>query len=198
MDHEAASRTSPSLSPGQERLVIAVDRAIYHIARRWLWVANGIAALLVGIPILAPYLMATGHQQAALWIYRTFHLICSQIPSHSFFLFGYQMGICERDTAIYSGTLILGLGYGMFGRRVRPLQWRYAFLLSVPMAIDGFSELFGWRQTTWELRVLTGSLFAMAVVWLTYPMLRIGFEGIERTLRLRFQRLAAEGRARAL
>jgi len=198
MNNRVASPTASRLSPGQDRFVIAVDRAIYHVARRWLWLANGVATLLVALPILAPYLMASGRGRIAHWIYRAFHLICSQIPTHSFFLFGYQMGICERDTAIYGGTLMLGLGYGLLRGRIAPLQWRYAFLLAAPMAIDGFTQLFGWRQSDWQLRVVTGSLFALGVVWLAFPLLDVGFQGIEQTLRARFVRLSDEGRARAL
>ena len=198
MNHEVVTQRPSHLSPGQERLVVAVDRVVFHLARRWLWLANGVAALFVALPLLAPYLMATGHGGIALWIYRTFHLVCSQIPSHSFFLFGYQMGICERDTAIYGGTLILGLGYSLLGRRIGPLKWRYAFLLSAPMALDGFTQLFGWRQSDWQLRVTTGALFSLAVVWLAFPLLDIGFRGIEQTLRTRFDRLVTQGRARPL
>jgi uncharacterized membrane protein len=37
------------------------------------------------------------------------------------------------------------------------------------MALDGFTQLFGWRESTWELRVITGLLFGFASGWLVYP-----------------------------
>lgn len=187
-----------SLSPGQQRLVIAVDRAIYRIARHWLWLANGVGALVVGLPLLAPLLVATGHDRAALWIYRTFNLVCHQQPDRSFTVFGEQMAYCQRDTAIYGGILLLGLLYAGLRKRLRPLSLRGAALLAVPMAVDGFSQLFGLRESTWELRVVTGGLFAVAVAWVVFPRLEAGFAEIQQTLEARFARLVREGRARPL
>jgi uncharacterized membrane protein len=66
------------------------------------------------------------------------------------------------------------------------------------MAIDGFTQLFGWRQSTWELRVITGSLFAVAVAWLIFPRLELGFTEIQQTIEERFDRLAREGRVAPL
>jgi uncharacterized membrane protein len=66
------------------------------------------------------------------------------------------------------------------------------------MAIDGFTQLFGWRQSTWELRVITGSIFAVAVAWLMFPRLEIGFREIQQTVEDRFERLVREGRAAPL
>ncbi len=37
------------------------------------------------------------------------------------------------------------------------------------MAVDGFTQLVGWRESTVELRTLTGALFGAASVWLIYP-----------------------------
>jgi len=39
----------------------------------------------------------------------------------------------------------------------------------LPMALDGFSQLLSWRESTWELRVATGLLFGAASGWLLYP-----------------------------
>ena len=44
------------------------------------------------------------------------------------------------------------------------------------MAIDGFTQLFGWRESTPELRTLTGALFGLASVWLIYPRIDAMFE----------------------
>src|ERR1700682_2051648 len=43
------------------------------------------------------------------------------------------------------------------------------------MAIDGFTQLFGWRESTWELRVVTGLLFGLASGWLVLPRLDAAF-----------------------
>jgi predicted MFS family arabinose efflux permease len=66
------------------------------------------------------------------------------------------------------------------------------------MALDGFTQLFGWRESTWELRVVTGSLFALAVAWFVFPRLQRGFGEIQQTVEQRFERLVREGRAAPL
>jgi uncharacterized membrane protein len=37
------------------------------------------------------------------------------------------------------------------------------------MGIDGLTQLPGWRESTWELRTITGLLFGAANVWLLFP-----------------------------
>ncbi|HEX3722245.1 MAG TPA: DUF2085 domain-containing protein, partial [Nitrolancea sp.] len=174
------------LSPREERVILAIDRFIYHVSRNWLWLANLVGALFVGLPILAPILQASGHGTLATLIYRPFSLICHQLPQRSFHILGYKMAYCERCFAIYTTTLIVGIAFGRIKKNVRPATLWECALLSVPMAIDGFTQLFGWRQSTWELRVITGSLFAVAVAWLIFPRLELGFTEIQQTIEERF------------
>lgn len=182
------------LSPREERVILAIDRFIYHVSRHWLWLANLIGALFVGLPILAPILESSGHHTLATLIYRPFGLICHQLPERSFHILGYKMAYCERCFAIYTTTLVVGLAFGRMRKKIRAASLWECALLSVPMAIDGFTQLFGWRQSTWELRVITGSLFAVGVAWLMFPRLEIGFIEIQQTIEERFDRLAREGR----
>lgn len=182
----------------EERFIIAIDRAIYHVARRWIWVLNIVGAFMFALPILAPMLKASSHQTLANLIYDPFSLICNQLPDRSFHILGYQMAYCERCFAIYGATLFLGLVYGASRRTTRPATILEAIVLSLPMAIDGFTQLFGWRESTWELRVVTGSLFALAVAWFVFPRLQLGFGEIVHIVEQRFDRLVREGRAAPL
>ncbi len=191
-------RVSRNRSRREEQFIVAVDRAIYHAARHWVWLLNVVGTMFVVLPLLAPVLMAEGHQTLADMIYRPFHLICHQLPDRSFHIFGYKMAYCERDFAIYAGILFLGLLYGASDRKIRAATLTEVVLLSLPIAIDGFTQLFGWRESTWELRVITGSLFAVAVAWLVFPRLETGFQEIGRTVETQFARLVAEGRATPL
>ena len=43
------------------------------------------------------------------------------------------------------------------------------------LALDGFTQLFGWRESSWELRVATGLLFGLASAWLVLPRLDSSF-----------------------
>lgn len=185
-------------TPTEERVIIAIDRAIYHVARHWVWVLNVVGVFMVGLPLLAPILVSSNHQRLASLIYDPFSLICHQLPDRSFHIFGYKMAYCERCFAIYGVTLLLGLVYGASRRRMRPATILEAAILCIPMAIDGFTQLFGWRVSTWELRVLTGSLFALAVAWFVFPRLQSGFNEIADTVEQRFDRLVREGRTAPL
>jgi uncharacterized membrane protein len=179
------------LSPRTRAFILGVDRVILHIARRWLAVTNGMSALFAGLPLLAPWLLANDHHGLANAIYFVYMPVCHQRPERSFFPFGEQMAFCQRDTAIYTSLLLAGLAYILIRRHLRPLRWSRFFLLITPMAIDGFTQLFGLRESTWELRVITGTLFGIASVWLLYPHLQIGMAEMVDTLEERFRRLAA-------
>src|SRR5919202_76184 len=80
---------------------------------------------------------------------------------------GYKMAYCERNTAIYSSVWLAALVFGLLGARVKALNWRWYLLVCVaPIALDGFTQLFGLRESTPELRVITGTLFGAGPVWL--------------------------------
>jgi uncharacterized membrane protein len=83
---------------------------------------------------------------------------------------GWKMAFCERDLAIYLGLLGVGLLYAR-RRGMQPPGFLLYGVLILPMALDGFTQLFGWRESTWELRTLTGLLFGMASAWLVLPRL---------------------------
>lgn len=172
------------------------------LARHWLAELNGACGVFLAGALLAPLLGLAGWEAAAQRVYDVYHLACHQWAFRSLFLFGSQpiyardelaalgrdpfgfvgdaslgwkVAICERDLAIYAGVLAVGL---VFARR-RDLPWLGLLgygLLALPMAIDGFTQLFGWRESTWELRVATGLLFGLASAWLVYPRLEAAIE----------------------
>ncbi len=164
-----------------------VDRVVAVWARHWLASLNVLTGLFAALPLLAPWLMASGHPRLAEVIYTAYRFVCHQMPERSFFLFGHQMAYCQRDLAIYTGIFVLGLVYAIVRRSLQPLSWRGAFLLSLPMALDGTTQLVGLRESTWQLRLITGMLFALATVWFVYPRLELGFAEIRAVLARREQ-----------
>lgn len=168
------------------------------VQRHWLLAVNVLVAVFAGLPLLAPVLLASGFTDAAIAIYAAYQLVCHQWAFRSYFLFGpaieygpgvlsahvgpeamygfvgspelgYKVAFCERDVAIYLTVLLAGLAYGRYRERLPSLGLAGYALLILPMAIDGFTQLFGWRESTVELRTLTGALFGVASVWLIYP-----------------------------
>ena len=156
--------------------------AIRFMCRHWLFAINVVLIAYATIPFLAPVFAALGVDRPANVVYYLYSFTCDQIPSHSYFLFGHQMAICERCTAIYLSMVASGLAYvRLRNRHVRPLPWYWYLAMIFPMALDGFTQLFGWRESTWYLRGITGILFGVASVWLTFPYLQESFDEIERT-----------------
>jgi uncharacterized membrane protein len=153
------------------------------LCRHWLFGANAGLLVFATLPILAPILGAAGLEGISQTIFVLYSVTCHQMPSRSFFILGHQMPYCERNTAIYLSMAAAGLVYARLRPHgLRPLPWRWYIVLILPMAVDGFTQLFGWRESTWLLRVVTGTLFGIASVWLAFPYLQESFEEIEREL----------------
>jgi len=192
-------------------IVIFLDKLIFQLAKHWLFLANLTWGLYVGLPILAPILMLTGHPWLGNVIYTAYKVACHQIPWRSFFIggsqivytyqelialvgpalteryigdatIGYKVAICQRDVATYGTILLAGLVFGLVRRRLKPLPI-WAFVLSlVPMGIDGLTQLFGLRESKWQLRMITGALFGLTSIWLAYPYLEEGMRDIRDTV----------------
>lgn len=164
----------------------AIDRAVLGAIRsglqHWLFVVNVGMGIFSLLPFLAPYLLAQGYDRAASAIYAFYSLTCHQMPSRSFFLWGEQMAYCQRNTAIYLAMFLAGLAYVRVRDRLRPLSLRWYALLILPIALDGFTQLFGLRESTWELRLLTGALFGVASIWLTFPYIERNAREVEAEL----------------
>ncbi|MGB9593691.1 MAG: DUF2085 domain-containing protein, partial [Anaerolineae bacterium] len=155
-------------------LVIAADQAIYVLSRHWLALANVLAAIYAGLPVLSPYLKARGLEFAGQLIFVAYRVACHQRPERSFFLFGHQMAYCQRDTATYTTVVLAGIAYALLRPRVKPLPLWGAALLILPLAVDGTGQFFGLWTSTWASRVVTGTLFGIALVWLAYPRIDEG------------------------
>lgn len=98
---------------------------------------------------------------------------------------GHKVAICQRDIAIYGSILLSGLVFGALrgkllrgGRKLPKMPiWLFGLLL-IPMFLDGATQLIGWRESSWLLRLVTGGLFGSAVVWLAYPYVQEAMEDI--------------------
>lgn len=161
----------------------ALIRVVRFGARHWLVAANVGLIVFSTLPILAPIFAALGYDGVASAIFVAYSLTCHQMPSRSYFIFGHQMAYCERNTAIYLSMALAGLAYARLRPRgLRPLGVLWYAILILPMAVDGFTQLFGWRESTWLLRGMTGTLFGAATIWFTFPRLQESFDEIEREL----------------
>jgi uncharacterized membrane protein len=95
---------------------------------------------------------------------------------------GYKMAYCQRDAAIYTSILIGGLAFSLVRKNLKPLPLKIYVVSLIPFALDGLTQLFGLRESTPLLRIITGSIFGIATVWLVYPHLEEGMLEIQRTI----------------
>lgn len=91
---------------------------------------------------------------------------------------GWKVALCERDVAIYGSMLIASIAFALLRGRVRRLPLPVFVLFIIPIAVDGLSQLFGLRTSNWALRTITGALFGVGVVWLTYPYIQESMDDI--------------------
>lgn len=195
----------------------------------WLVTVNSFFLLYILLPVLAPLLLVGGHRQIAQAIYWFYSYLCHQLPSHSYFIMGAQVAICQRCLAMYGMMLLFGLTYGLMRGQVWPLPFRWYLLFLIPLGLDGglqlvselvkiapyllywmggiglllivfvivllrqtitwhgllflaagplalaYIQIFGFYESDWLRRTLTGVIFALGTVWLVYPQLEEGF-----------------------
>ncbi|MCL5999559.1 MAG: DUF2085 domain-containing protein [Chloroflexi bacterium] len=101
---------------------------------------------------------------------------------------GYKVALCQRDIAIYLSMAVNGIAFAFVRRRARPLPWLWFILLGIlPIGLDGFSQVFSqwplnlipFRESTWYLRVITGSLFGFSVAWLVFPLIEETMQSVK-------------------
>jgi uncharacterized membrane protein len=97
---------------------------------------------------------------------------------------GWKVAFCERDVAIYGAIFLTGLGYGLVRKRLKGwrMPFRYFIPFLVPMAIDGVLQLFGFYESTWLLRSITGTVFGVGAVLFAYPYVEEGFADVRQTI----------------
>ncbi|HLZ25198.1 MAG TPA: DUF2085 domain-containing protein [Ktedonobacterales bacterium] len=154
-------------------LVRLSDGASEWLRKHWLAVVNGVLAAWIGVAVLAPVGYALGFTGPASAVFRAYRFACDQIPSHSFFIGGFQICLCARCLAIYSSMLIAGIALNFLRKRrsIQAFTWWMWMLAILPMALDGGTQFFGWRESNVWLRLLTGIIFGIGTAWFTLPQL---------------------------
>jgi len=82
---------------------------------------------------------------------------------------GYKVAICERDVAIYGSMFLMGLLFALMRGTLPKLKAKWLLFFSLPMIIDGSTQLIGLRHSTWTLRLITGAIFGIGLIWFAYP-----------------------------
>lgn len=138
----------------------------------WPHILTTILGFVVAAAFAVPVLSYFGLDSIAKPLFYSMHFICAQIPAHSFYIFGHQLGLCARNLSIYASMFIGSLVFTLSKKRLPALPWWAWAILILPMAWDGVTQMFGLRESSWELRVLTGTLFGLANVLFVLPMIQ--------------------------
>lgn len=86
---------------------------------------------------------------------------CHQMPERSFFYKGYQFPVCARCTGLIIGYLLGVLIYFL-----KVLNWKIAIILCIPLVLDGGSQYLNWRISNQVLRLITGILCGIGIIFL--------------------------------
>ncbi|HUS15612.1 MAG TPA: DUF2085 domain-containing protein [Chloroflexia bacterium] len=112
--------------------------------------------------------------------------VCHQLGSHSLIIGGHQLPLCARCSGIYLGALVAlimlvalrPLAAALPSGRVLPLL---AFMFST-MVLDGINSTFesipgatAFYETTNTLRLITGTLAGIALMFVLYPVFNQSF-----------------------
>lgn len=142
------------------------------LLKYWPLMLTVLLGLIVMTDISIPFLSYFGLDAIAKPLFFFMHALCAQIPSHSFYIFGHQLGMCARNFSIYASMFVGSLIFMLSKRRLPSIPWWLWLLMLLPMAIDGTTQMFGWRESTWELRAITGTLFGLGNIWFVLPLVQ--------------------------
>ncbi|MDR1355385.1 MAG: DUF2085 domain-containing protein [Propionibacteriaceae bacterium] len=97
---------------------------------------------------------------------------CHQITERSFSLHGYQFPVCARCTGILLGELLSLLALSAFFAGGH-LNWYILLALLSPLVIDGVTQHLKLRTSNNILRLATGILFGLGLVYSIVALLNL-------------------------
>jgi len=169
------------MSPAQAAFAVSrqpgmLDRLMNGLGQfllnQWANMITTVLGLLVLIAISIPFLSYFGLDSIAKPLFYALHYVCAQVPSHSFYIFGHQLGLCARNFSIYTSMFLGSLVFVLTKKRLPGIPWWLWVLMCLPIALDGFTQMFGLRESDWVLRVITGTIFGLGNVWFALPLMQ--------------------------
>ena len=173
---EVNNNTHHAYTPRRQTLDLAMNRTGRFVGnfliQHWATMITCALGILVFAALSVPFLSYLGLDGMYKQIFFALHMVCAQIPSHSFYIFGHQLGMCARNFSIYASMFVGSLIFVLSKKRIPGIPWWLWILMILPIAIDGTTQMIGLRESTWELRVLTGTLFGLGNVWFALPLIQ--------------------------
>jgi len=114
--------------------------------------------------LAVPALMALGQKGLAMGFWKISGLGCHQKAERSFYIFGWQMGLCIRCTAIYFSMWLTTILYPLIRKRYPNLSLWIMILLVAPMVLDILTEKYiGFRSSLNLTKFVTGVVFGASL-----------------------------------
>ena len=90
--------------------------------------------------------------------------LCHRIPERSFFIKGHQFPVCARCTGFYTGLIVF-----LIWNYVYPINYDIntliiSIVLMIPVTCDGLTQYFGPRESTNNLRFITGFIGGIGLI----------------------------------
>ena len=104
--------------------------------------------------------------------------LCHRRPERSFFLKGHQFPVCARCTGFYTGLVVFLIWNWFFELNHDINTIIISMILMIPVAIDGFTQYFGPRESTNTIRFITGFIGGIGLI----IFLKIVIRGIYNVL----------------
>jgi uncharacterized membrane protein len=165
--------------------VTSADRISYWLSNHYMALFNVFVFIYLGLPFLAPVLMASGVTAPAHLIYRAYGAVCHQFAFRSWFLFGGQYAY-PRAAAGVAGLIPFGQATGLdegdlWGARNfigNPALGYKIALCERDVAIYGAILLFGLVFTLTGRRLKSLPWY----LWILIGILPIGLDGFSQIL----------------
>lgn len=90
--------------------------------------------------------------------------ICHRIPERSFFIKGHQFPVCARCTGFYTGLIVYLVFNHFYEHAYNINTLMISIILMIPTAVDGFTQYFGPRESTNNLRFITGFIGGLGLI----------------------------------
>lgn len=97
---------------------------------------------------------------------------------------GYKLPVCARDVGIYL-SMLLGLLLLPFLQRIESDEWPNKWILvaaCIPIGIDGTTQLFGLRESSNTLRIITGVIVGIVLPFFILPILNSVYYSVKEKL----------------
>ncbi|WP_405269382.1 DUF2085 domain-containing protein [Methanobrevibacter sp.] len=90
--------------------------------------------------------------------------ICHRKPERSFFIRGHQFPVCARCTGFYTALIVYLIITRFYSHGYDLNMLLMSMILMIPVAIDGLTQYFGPRESTNNLRFITGFIGGIGLI----------------------------------